>query len=163
MKQFKIGIEKTKWFSVKTLRVSIIQKRNHMKKLIRISRLASKEAIKDLKAKNPLYCSAIKEDFTVTNIFYSHIIGYKKSRPDREVVERLIVMNLIQKIAQEWVLKEKRKNGAFEWAIYQNTYKIMLKKWWICFYVIIWEEKSGKYILLSCFVKDYRKNKDSFV
>jgi hypothetical protein len=45
-----------------------------MKKLIRILRLSSKEAIKDLKAKNPIYCNALEKNFNVTNTFYQHIL-----------------------------------------------------------------------------------------
>ena len=129
----------------------------NMKYLIRISRLASKEAIKDLKSKNPIFCSALKQSFTVTNIFYNHVVGYKKSRPDKEIIERLIVINLIPKIAREGIIKEKRENGVFENKIFKNTYKIMLRQWWISFYIILWEETLWDMILLSCFVRDHRK------
>ena len=128
-----------------------------MKKLIRILRLSSKEAIKDLKAKNPIYCNTLEKNFNVTNIFYQHILWYKKSRPNRETIERLSLINLIVKISKEWKLKETRKNWIFEWEVFKNTYKIILKIWWINFNMILWEKMNSNIILLSCFIVDYRK------
>ena len=128
-----------------------------MKKLIRIIRLASKESIKDLKNKNPIYCESLQKYFIVTNILYHHILWYKKSRANREIIERLSLINLVYKIAKEWILKETRENWVFEWEIFNNTYKIVLRNWWINFNIILWEKKNWKIILLSCFVTDYRK------
>ncbi len=128
-----------------------------MKKLIRILRLSSKEAIKDLKFKNPIYCNSLEKNFSVTNTFYQHILWYKKSRINREIIERLSLINLVAKIANEWKLKEIRENWVFEWEVFDNTFKIILKNWWIIFNIILWEKKTWKIILLSCFVVDYRK------
>jgi len=128
-----------------------------MKKLIRIVRLSSREWIKELKKKNPILCNALEKDFSVTNTFYQHILWYQKSRPNREVIERLSLINLIVKIASEWKLKETRENWKYELEIYNFTYKISLKIWWLVFHIILWEQKSNKLILLSCFVTDYRK------
>jgi len=129
-----------------------------MKKLIRILRLSSKEAIKDLKSKNPIYCNSLEKDFSVTNTFYQHILWYKKSRTNREIIERLSLINLVVKIAKEWKLKEIRENQIFENKIFlKKTYKIIYKNWWINFNLILWEKEDETIILLSCFVVDYRK------
>lgn len=127
-----------------------------MDKLIRIIRISSKEWFKDLKFKNPIFCNSIWKSFSATNIFYQHILWYKKSRATREIIERLSLINLIKKIAVEWELKETRQNWIFEDMIFDNTFKIVLKIGAINFNIVLWEQKSWKIVLLSCFVKDYR-------
>jgi hypothetical protein len=67
------------------------------------------------------------------------------------------LINLIVKISKEWKLKETRKNWIFEWEVFKNTYKIILKIWWINFNMILWEKSDWNIILLSCFIVDYRK------
>ena len=129
-----------------------------MEKLIKIIRISSKEWFKELKTKNPIFCDAIWKSFNITNIFYNHIIWYKKSRPTRETIERLSLINLIKKIALEWKLKETRENQTFEFTkFFVKTYKIILSIWWINFNFILWEKETWEVNLLSCFVKDYRK------
>lgn len=127
-----------------------------MEKLIKIIRISSKEWFKELKLKNPIFCNAIWKEFLITNIFYQHILWYKKSRPTRETIERLSLINLVEKIALEWKLSETRENWTFEDMVFDNTFRIVLRIWSIKFNLVLWEQKSSKIILLSCFVKDYR-------
>jgi len=127
-----------------------------MEKIIKIIRISSKEWFYELKAKSPLKCWILDKNFFITSTFYNHISWYKKSRPIREIIERLSLVNLIVKIWKEWELLEQRENQKFEKnSFFKKIYKISLKISKIDFKIVLWEKESWKIILLSCFVGNY--------
>ena len=81
-----------------------------MKKLIRIVRLSSKEWFKNLRKKWSIYCNSIDRHFIVSNLFLNHISWSSKKRELRDIIERLSTINLIEKIADKWILIEERSD-----------------------------------------------------
>ena len=128
-----------------------------MEKLIKIIRISSKEWFKELKSKSPIFCNSLEKNIYITHTFYNHIAWYKKTRPIREIIERLILINLIVKIIKNWKLVEKRKNQIIEKNLFFiETYKIVLNINKINFKIIIWKKKNWDLILISCFIWKYK-------
>lgn len=124
-----------------------------MQHILRIIRISSKKWFKLLKEKAPYKCSELNKNIEITNIFLKHISGHRKPREIKDIIVRLWMINLIDDILLNWEIIEKRENWKYEWQVYNFTYKISLKISWIIFILVIWQNKSDKYILLSCFSK----------
>jgi hypothetical protein len=131
-----------------------------MKHILKIIRISAKKWFKLLKEKAPYKCNELNKNIEITNIFKKHISWYQKQRTTKEIIIRLWMINLIDDILKEWKIIQKRKNGKYEWKIYDFTYRIWLNISWIDFITVIWETKSKKYILLSCFSKNLQIKKD---
>ena len=131
-----------------------------MQHILKIIRISSKKWFKLLKEKAPYKCSELNKEIQVTNIFQRHISWYQKQRTTKEIIVRLWMINLIDDILTKWKIIQKRENWKYEWKIYDFTYRVLLKISWIDFIAVIWETKTQKFILLSCFSKELNTKKD---
>jgi len=124
-----------------------------MKDLFRVVSISSKEWFKNLRNKCPLFCESLNKNFVITNIFLRHISwNTVKKRELKEIISRLSSISLIEKIAIEWKIVEIRKEVVVERkSFYNTTYKIWLKIKNIIFYIVLWEKKDWKIILISTF------------
>ena len=131
-----------------------------MENLLKIIRISSNKWFKILRKNSPYYCSNLWKYFEVTRVFQNHISWYNKSRVNREIIERLSILNLIEDISKKWKIIEIRERWIFEKKEYKNTFKVSLKIKLFYFIIIIWEKFNWKYLLLSCFVKSIKTKKD---
>ena len=131
-----------------------------MDNILKIIRISSNKWFKILKKNSPYYCKSLNNTVNITRTFQNHISGYSKSRVNREIIERLSILNLIDDILLNWKIIEERKKWLFEWKEYKNTYKISFKIKSFYFILIIWEKYNWGFLLLSCFVKNIKTKKD---
>ena len=124
-----------------------------MKNMVKLVRVSSKEAFNRLRSTGKIYCKDIDKYFEVTNLFLRHISWNATKRSLWEIIQRLSSINLIEKISFEWKLVEKRKNVVIEWKRkFDMSYKIRLDISDIEFFIILWEKKDKKLILISIFL-----------
>ena len=128
-----------------------------MENILKIIRISSNKWFKILRKNSPYFCKSLDNEVVVTRIFQNHISWYTKSRVNREIIERLSILNIIEDIFEKWNIINKREKWIFEWKEYKNTYKISLKIKYFYFIVVIWEKYKWWFILLSCFVKNIQK------
>ena len=134
-----------------------------MNKLIKIISIASKEWFKELRSKWPIFCNSLEKEFTITNLYLRHISWNTiKKRELREIIERLSMITLIQKIANNGELIETREEVKIEKFIYKYSYKISLTIKNIKFKIILWEKINWGIILISSFV-NFNETKKDFV
>ncbi len=129
-----------------------------MKKLVKIVRISSKEWFKKLRDKWPIYCKAIDEKFMVSNLFLRHISWNATKRSIMEIIERLSIINLVEKIWSTWNLLEVRENILIEKNNYRKSFKIWLTIKKVDFSIILAQRIDEKVVLISAFV-NFKKNK----
>ncbi len=130
-----------------------------MKDIIKIVRIASKEWFKKLKKTWPLFCSSLNKNFVITNIFLRHISwNTAKKRKLKEIINRLSSISLIEKVALKWDLIETRNDVIVEkTSFYKHTYKIWLNISSVEFFIVLWEKKDWKIVLISTFSNILKK------
>ncbi len=124
-----------------------------MKDIIKIVRISSKEWFKNLRNRSPIFCTSLNKSFNVTNVFLRHISWNTiKKRELKEIISRLSSITLIEKISSNWKLVEIRKNVIVEKkSFFKFTYKIWFTIQNVRFYIILWEKKNWKIVLISTF------------
>lgn len=129
-----------------------------MKKLVKLVRLSSKEAFLKLRNIWPIYCSVIKNNFEVTNLFLRHISWSSKNREIYDVIERLSCISLIEKISFNSSLVEIRENVTIEnKRFFKKTFKVKSSLKDFDFFLILWEKENWKIILISIFLNFFTK------
>ena len=125
----------------------------NMKKIIKIIRISWKEWFKNLRDKWPIYCKAINCNFTVSNLFLNHISWSSKKRKLRDIIERLSSINLVEKVWLNWILLEERWDVIVEnKRKFIKTFKIVYEISKIDFFLVLWEKKDWKIVLISTFL-----------
>lgn len=128
-----------------------------MKKLIKVVRVSAKEWFIKLRDKWEIYCKAIDNNFIVSNLFFRHISWASKNRKIREIIERLSIINLVEKIWTKWELVELRKNIIIEENNYKESYKIKFYYKKIDFYIILAKREDCSIVLISAFLNYEQK------
>jgi hypothetical protein len=117
-----------------------------VKSVIRLLKVASKQASIDLRAKSPLTCPCIDTKVVVSKVYFNHI-AFSKSRELKDLAKRLGMIPLIPEIlANGKLLKEETREED------ERTYfRIGLKKANLHLIAIVVKRKDD-YALLSSFV-----------
>jgi hypothetical protein len=124
-----------------------------MKRLIKIVSISAKQWFKNLREKWPIYCKSIDKNFEITNLYLRHISwNTVKKRETKEIIERLSMINLIEKISKKWELVETREEVKIEKFIYKFSYKVSLKLNNFTFKIVLWEKINWWIVLISSFV-----------
>ena len=119
-----------------------------MKKVVKLTRISAKRYFKQLRAKSPILCTVLNKEVQITTIYFQHISWKSKVRKIKEVVLRLLMINLIDEILEKWKLSEKREKEKF---IY---YEIQYKIEWEVFCLVLSEmKKTWSLTLFSSFIK----------
>lgn len=123
-----------------------------MQNLHRILKISAKEAFKTLRKHGPYHCQSLSQEIYVTNIFWNHI-NFSKERSIREIVERLSIIPLIERILQEGICVKTTEEK------HLTFFRISLSIKHLSFSVICKHNKkeNGHNILLSCFIDIQKK------
>jgi|CXWL01.1.fsa_nt_gi hypothetical protein len=116
-----------------------------MKTVIRLLKVASKQASLDLRQKAPLPCPSLASDVLITKAYFNHI-AFSKKRELKDLAKRLGMTPLIPEILKQGVLE---KSGEKEGRKY---YRIIHKKSGLILVAIVVLHGSGP-TLLSSFTK----------
>ena len=119
-----------------------------IQKIQKLTRISSRKAFKILREKWPIFCPVLKTDIKITNTYFDHIYWKSKVRQTEEVILRLLMINMVDDIIENWKIAEKRENWDFIY--YEIQYKF---KWEVFSLVISNIKKNWKFILFSWFLK----------
>ena len=80
-----------------------------MKNLAKIIRISVKKEFKKLRDKWSIYCHSLQKEIFINNLYLKHINWDSKDRELKDIISRLPIINLIEDILKNWILKETRK------------------------------------------------------
>jgi hypothetical protein len=116
-----------------------------VKSVIRLLKVASKQASVDLRAKSPLDCPCLEKKIVVSKVYFNHI-AFSKSRELKDLAKRLGMIPLIPEILLKGkLLKEETREDK------RTYFRIGLKKANLHLISIVVERKDDC-ALLSSFV-----------
>ncbi len=119
---------------------------------IKLLKTVIKVAFKKLKAKKFIYSNVLEENIFITRDLWEHLL-FKKRRNEKEVIERLLTVLVIDEIIENGILSEERKEENCKY------YRLEKKINNFDFAVIILKT-SKKYSILSCFIiTEYKKKR----
>jgi len=123
-----------------------------MKSLHQVLKISAKESFKTLRKYGPYSCKSLSQDIYVTNVFWNHI-NFSKERSIREIIERLSIIPLLEKILKEGKCVKTIEDR------HLIFYRITLTIKHLSFSVICKYNKKekGHNILLSCFIDIQKK------
>ena len=125
-----------------------------MKTILRLAKKSAKNIQKKLLIGGEPFCSVLNSRISVTKLFLNHIT-YSKNRPEKEILQRLLIAGFTEEILLKGCLVEKR----FERE--RITYRISAEFGIDIFSIVIAETKKEKSILLlSCFLENKYTKKD---
>lgn len=123
----------------------------HVQKILKIS---AKQAFLQLKKNSPYLCKSLNIQVFVTRQFWSHI-NFSKYRPQKDLILRLAILPLVEKILEEGLITEKRDWGKY--FSYRVTQEFNSEK---CSLIILKPKKQeNNTLLFSCFVHDNTQKK----
>jgi hypothetical protein len=116
-----------------------------MKKLLPLVKISAKRIFKSLRSKAPIFCPSIKQPINIGKLFLNHI-SYARRREIRDIIERLIMLSLVEEIIEEGKCIETRQSSG------KTFYKIshQINKNHLSVIIEHTGEREG-YTLLSCF------------
>lgn len=123
-----------------------------MKSLHQVLKISAKESFKTLRKHGPYFCESLSQNIYITNLFWNHI-NFSKERSIREIVERLSIIPLIERVLQEGQCVKTTEDR------HLIFYRITLTIKHLSFPVICKYNKKerGHNILLSCFIDIQKK------
>lgn len=117
-------------------------------------RLSAKRTFYLLRNKSPLFCKEIGSKIHVSKMFFRHI-SFSKTRPVREIIDRLLIIPFIEEILTNGKISEQRTIHDI------NYFKISLRIKDFIFSVIFSKKiLSDEHILVSCFIDQQENKKD---
>ena len=120
--------------------------------ILKLAKISARKTFQNLRKTAPLDCAILDCEIEVSKKFFNHIVFNKKRfREKKDLIERILIIPLLNEILQTGVLITKRA------AKFDQFFKIS-KKYRDFILSAIVQKSAEKYFLISCF-RDFPHNK----